>query len=97
MTINLKFNANVLCAAEKYAGEKIVEILEDMDSEAGISLTSLRALVAAGRAGAAYPSTFPIAFLDEHAAGILIDSHGTAETAVAVGQALRDYVQRGAA
>ncbi len=94
--MNLKFNANGLAAAEKSLGKPLVAILAELESEDGTSLSTLRALVAAGRMGALY-ANLPAVFLDEFAAGRLIDEHGTAKVAEAVGKALRAYFERDAA
>jgi predicted ATPase len=52
--MNLKFNTNVLAAAEQSLRKPLITILEELESEEGVSLTTLRALVAAGRYGAEY-------------------------------------------
>jgi len=94
--MNLTYTANTLCAAEKSAGKPFIAMIAEMESDEGVSLTTLRALVAAGRAGDLYGS-MPLIFLDEMAAGNLIDDHGTEACAAAVGKALRAYFERSVA
>ncbi len=94
--MNLTYTANTLCAAEKSAGKPFIAMIAEMESDEGVSLTTLRALVAAGRAGDLY-GAMPVVFLDEMSAGKLIDDHGTEACAEAVGKALRAYFERSVA
>lgn len=94
--MNLTFTANTLCAAERAIGKPLVAILAELESDAGASLTTLRALVAAGRHGAMYAS-LPAVYLDEFSAGRLLDEHGTTASAEAVGKAFKEYFARSAA
>lgn len=94
--MNLTFTANTLCAAERAIGKPLVAILAELESDAGASLTTLRALVAAGRHGAMYP-TMPVIYIDEPAAGRLIDDRGTTASAEAVGKAFKEYFARNSA
>lgn len=94
--MNLAYNTNLLCAAEKSAGKPFIAMIAEMESDEGVSLTTLRALVAAGRAGDLF-GAMPVVFLDEMAAGKMIDVHGTEACAEAVGKALRAYFERGVA
>lgn len=93
--MNLTYTANALCAVEEKLGKSLVSILAELELEEGASLTTLRALVAAGRHGAMY-AAMPATFLDEHTAGRLIDEHGAASCSGAVGKALKTYFERGA-
>lgn len=94
--MKLVFNANGLAAAEQSLRKPLVAILAELESEEGCSISTLRALVAAGRMGALY-ANLPAVFLNEFEAGHLIDEHGTAKTAEAVGKALKAYFERDAA
>lgn len=97
--MKLVFNTNVLAAAELSLRKPLISILAELESEEGCSLSTLRALVAAGRYGVEYPrrhSFFPV-FIDETTAGRLIDEHGTGTAAEAVGKALKAYLERDAA
>lgn len=88
--MKLNFTANALTAVEAALGKPLVAVLAELETEEGASLTTLRALVAAGRFGALYPK-LPAAFLDEHSAGRLIDEYGPAVAAAAVGEAIEEY------
>ena len=91
--MNLRYNANVLCAVEHAVRKPLVEVLAELESDGGTSLSTLRALVAAGQYGATFPN-FPATMLDEYQAGHLIDKHGTAACAEAVGKALKSYFSK---
>ncbi|WP_172350836.1 hypothetical protein [Mesorhizobium sp. NZP2298] len=56
--MNLKFNANTLVAAERSAGKPFVDIVAELNSDDGASLTTIRALLAAGVAGARQDGQF---------------------------------------
>ncbi|MBZ9984745.1 hypothetical protein LB521_26805 [Mesorhizobium sp. BR-1-1-8] len=86
--MNLKFTANTLVAAEKSAGKSFVDIIAELDSKSGASLTTIRALLAAGLAGA---NSNYLVFLDDHGAGKVIDERGIDVVAVEIGKALRTY------
>jgi hypothetical protein len=88
--MNLKFNANAICAAERALKMPFVEIVGELESEAGPALSTLRALLAAGITGARWRGT-PFVFLDVHEAGRLIDERGVSAIAADVGKALREY------
>jgi len=92
--MNLKYNANVICAAEKALNKRFVEILEELESKEGASLSTLRALLAAGVSGAQYPGGM-FDFIDTARAGSLIDQHGVDVIAADIGKALRGYFARG--
>ena len=94
--MNLTYNANVLCAAERVVGKTMIAICTELESDDGVSLSTLRALVAAGRAGAQYGDGI-LVHLDEFAAGRLIDQHGNGACVEAVGKALKAYIERSAA
>jgi len=93
--MDLKFTANSVCAAERALGKSFGDILAELDSDQGASLSTLRALVAAGQLGDKYAGLHPM-FLsvlrpDEYEAGKLIDAEGVEVAATAVGTALRGY------
>ena len=93
--MNLKFDTNVLAAAEESLRKPLVAILAELESEEGASLSTLRALVAAGTYRTKYPSMdFLPVILDEPSAGRLIDDGGTTAAAEAVGKALREFVEQ---
>jgi hypothetical protein len=88
--MNLKFNANVICAAEHSLKKPFVEIVGELESADGPALSTLRALLAAGLSGKRW-SGMPTVFLDIHEAGRLIDERGVDAVAADVGKALREY------
>ncbi|OQM77570.1 hypothetical protein [Manganibacter manganicus] len=88
--MNLKINANAICAAERALGKPFVEIITELEAKEGPALSTLRALLAAGLATARWPN-FPVLYIDEHEAGRLIDEHGIDATAAEIGGALRGY------
>lgn len=88
--MKLKFDANALCEVERIVGKRMVEIIEELESEAGASLVALRAFVAAGMHRARWAS-MPFGNLDLTSAGNEIDKVGTNAAADAVGKALAAY------
>lgn len=95
--MKLVFSANAFANAEKTAGKSLADIITELNSDAGASLTTIRALLAAAVTEAEYPK-FPWAIPDVYAAGKLIDEHGIETVAMEIGKALRSYFdkQRGA-
>lgn len=95
--LNLKFDINALCVAEALTGKKAVEILDEMEAQEGTSLSTLRALVAAGRVYSSPYAKMPfinmVGLADERAAGMLIETVGLNVTAAAVGEALQQFFQ----
>lgn len=88
--MNLKFNANALCAVEHSLKKPFVEIIQELESETGASLSTLRALLAAGITHGRYPS-LPVSYLNLDEAGRVIDERSIDAVAVEVGKALRTY------
>lgn len=88
--MNLKLNANGLCAVERALNKPFTAIIAELESDPGPALSTLRALLAAGIASAKWGDFVTIA-MDENEAGRLIDQHGVDAVAVEVGKALRTY------
>ncbi|MFC3207204.1 hypothetical protein [Aquamicrobium soli] len=88
--MNLKFNANALCAVERALKQPFAAIIAELESEAGPALSTLRALLAAGIASAKWGDFVTVA-MDEAEAGRLIDQRGVDAVALEVGKALREY------
>lgn len=101
--LNLRYTVNVMCLAEASLGKPLSVIFEELESEQGASLMTLRALVAAGRVHLNTPFRTALVpginapltpFYDENAAGKLIDDHGINEVAGQVGVAIRGFVKK---
>jgi hypothetical protein len=88
--MDIKFTANAICAAERALKKPFVEIVGELESEAGPALSTLRALLAAGISAAKWQG-LPVALIDEHEAGRLIDERGVDAISADVGKALREY------
>lgn len=94
--LTLTYDANKLCDAERLAGRPLAAMLAELESDEGASLTTLRALYAAGMINVSYPY-LPAGPWHAEMAGRAIDRHGTARCAEAVGKGLAAYFDRGAA
>lgn len=101
--LRLRFTVNTLCLAEASLRKPLAAIFEEVQSEDGAEMRTLRALVAAGRVhlepmarAAEVPGySFPLApYYDENRAGQLIEKHGIAVVAEQVGRALAAFVAR---
>lgn len=101
--LRLRFTVNTLCLAEASLRKPLAAIFEEVQSDAGAELRTLRALVAAGRvhlnpmAAAAEIPGYGVSlalYYDETAAGQLIEKHGIATAAEQVGKALAAAVAR---
>lgn len=97
--LNLTFTVNALCVAETRLRKPLVAILEELQSEEGASLNTLRALVAAGRIAHTHPAYAAAGFdgaigacYNQAKAGEIIDRHGIDFVAAAVGTSLRAFV-----
>ncbi|WP_315924832.1 hypothetical protein [Mesorhizobium sp. SP-1A] len=90
--MNLLFNTNSICAAEAALGRPFVDMIAELESRSGPSLSTLRALLAAGVMAAQYPK-MPYAFIDVEQAGRLIDEHGVPAVGAEVGKSLRAYFE----
>lgn len=88
--MNLKLTANALCAVEQSVKKPFVDIIAELESEGGASLSTLRALLAAGIAVGRYPN-MPFLHLDTDEAGRVLDERGIHAVATEVGKALRAY------
>jgi hypothetical protein len=94
--MDIKFTANAICAAERVIGKPFGAIIGELESEDGASLSTVRALLAAGRVGARYADMSTIRLdhfvaFEEAAAGTMIDAEGVDAVAAALGTALREY------
>jgi len=101
--LRLRYTVNTLCIAEASLGQPLASIFDEVNSEAGTSLRTLRALVAAGRvhlnpmAAIAEVPGYGVSlapYYDENAAGGLIEKHGINVVAEQVGVALRRFIAK---
>lgn len=101
--LRLRYTVNTLCIAEASLGQPLASIFDEVNSEAGTSLRTLRALVAAGRVHLSPMAGFERApganvsltpYYDENTAGRLIEKHGIDVVAEQVGTALRQFITK---
>lgn len=106
--LKFTYEVNGLVLVERYLGRKFADIIAEMRSESGLSLNTLRALVAANSGtvtfgGASYWSSphvsADIAYAEYEQrrlgrAGVTIAEHGIQKTAEAVGAGLRAFLAR---
>lgn len=101
--LRLRYTVNTICLAEASLNKSFAAIFEEVNSDDGTDLRTLRALVAAGRvhqspvaAAAEIPgygfSLTP--YYDENGAGQLIEKHGIAVVAEQVGVALGRFISK---
>lgn len=94
----LRYSIGRLFAVERYLGRKVAELLEEMQSETGISIVTLTALVAAGRIDKGHERLLALDQLAGALVGILphavalIEQHGVKTAAAAVGTSLGAYL-----
>ena len=81
-----RFTVEGLCEAEISLGRKISDIVAEATSATGLSLHSLRALVAAGLPRTAAPARI---WYDLDGAGAIIATHGIGAVATAIAEPLR--------
>lgn len=95
MTIRLAFDVDRVVAVERDIGRKLSEIVREAESDTGMALGTLRALLAAGTAPR-WPAQLgiPLAGHDFARANGLLQDHGLAACAEAVGKALGAFIRR---
>lgn len=98
--LDLHYSVNSLALVEKETGQKIGEIVDDLEAGQG-SLTALRALVAAGWVDKALYAFHPHMgsmvreqVFDLGAAGRLIEREGVAAVASVVGDRLGNFLRQ---
>lgn len=99
--LDLHYTVSTCCLAEASLGKPLASIFEELQSEEGASLKTLRALVAAGRvhkfpgyAIANHMGGMLQQCFDEVAAGKLIEKHGLDAVASQVGLALGAFIAK---
>ncbi len=100
--LQLHYTVDALCLAEESLKKPLAAIFEEVQSEEGAELRTLRALVAAGRVHLASiaPATRYLGIdirgpaFSELQAGKLIEKHGIAVVAEQVGTALAMFVAK---
>lgn len=100
--IDLRYSVNALCAAERSLGKRTVDIIEEMESDGGPAVQTLRAMLAAGllwkdpmaKFAMNNPQAFGAPHLPLGEAGLLIDQLGvnavSADVGIALGAFLRE-------
>lgn len=99
--LRLTFSVAAIIWAERELHTKLAVIVEELQSEAGPSLRTLRALLTAGSpsdlerrildmSGAGLPSLGPL--LDQRKSSRLVEVHGVAACSAAVGKAMGEFL-----
>lgn len=97
--LDLKFDVNMVCEIERLTGQKIADIIDELQSETGSSLHVLRAIVAVGHiwrhplAPALMSGMHVEMIIDEQHAGKLIQKIGVAKTAAHIGERLGGFLR----
>jgi hypothetical protein len=102
--IDLRYDVNAVCLAEKLLGKKSVEIIKELESLDGVSLRTLRALIAVGliwqnplakiSEAVTWLGESGLGLVDERGAGKLIEEVGVSVAAVAVGDKLGEFFRQ---
>lgn len=90
----LKFDIGRIAAAEQHLGSKLGDIINEAQSDTGLSLRALRALLAVGTSRPPLPELvgFTVDATDLQRADAAIREHGIAAVAAAVGNALGRFL-----
>ncbi|QIB36546.1 hypothetical protein [Ancylobacter pratisalsi] len=92
--LTIKLDVHRVVAVERYAGKTLNEILRDVESEAGMSLTVLRGMLAAGtQPGYLAAMEVGVCEPDRDRADALLARHGIAACAAAAGAALAHFLR----
>ena len=92
--MNLTFDIDRVVAVERHLGFKLSDIVKEAESETGLALGTLRALLAAGSVPTFLARLGIIAPPDFERANLMIEKHGLAACASAVGKALGAFLVR---
>lgn len=96
MTVRITFDINRLVAVEQHLDRKLGDIVREAESETGLALGTLRALLAAGSAPRFMPEIlgYELTQSDLARANGMLQDHGVAACAEAVGKALGAFLRR---
>lgn len=95
MAMQLTFSVESLVAAEKTSGKSLPEMLAELESEIGASVTTVQALVLAGIVNARGSFHIQTEMMLRHSrANELIEKYGIPASIAAIGAGLKEFTER---